>query len=119
MFRRDIQNSDLIFFVDNQAVCASLVKGASSQPDIARIVAVTHLLWALLSVRVWVEVPSEANVSDGLSRAGVQDSWSVAQQWSLAATQCLPWQKVQELSLVDVPWSLLRWADSVTLGVCE
>ena len=69
-----LENSDIIWFVDNQGAAASLAKGSSGAPDIDRIVALSHLLWARFRARVWIEwVDSKANISDGISRDGADD----------------------------------------------
>ena len=69
-----LENSDIIWFVDNQGAAASLAKGSSGAPDIDRIVALSHLLWARFRARVWIEwVDSKANISDGISRDGAED----------------------------------------------
>ena len=53
--------------------------------DMAFIAMCSHLLLAFLRCRVWFEyVESEANVSDGLSRDGLSDTWSQQQGWSLS-----------------------------------
>ena len=42
--------------------------------------------------RVYVEyVPSDANISDDLSRDGVRDQWTQAKPWSLFTASCAPW----------------------------
>ncbi|CAE7513615.1 DNMT3B [Symbiodinium sp. CCMP2592] len=87
-FRRKLAGAEIIWFIDNQSVCASLVRGASSVDDMSTLVAVTHLLWATLGARVWIEwVDSESN----------------------------PWHEFRELSLLQLSDALLRWADD-TLG---
>ena len=43
-----------------------------------------HLAAAKLSCRLWFEwVPTDMNCSDGLSRDGILDSWSLQQDWNL------------------------------------
>ena len=72
-----LRSSDVIWFVDNQGAASSLAKGSSGAPDIDRLVALSHLVWARLHVRVWIEwVDSEANISDGISRYGFDDETS-------------------------------------------
>ena len=111
-FRRKLAGAEIIWFIDNQSVCASLVRGASSVDDMSSLVAVTHLLWATLGARVWIEwVDSESNVSDGLSRAGCSDAWTKARAWQLAETPCLPWHLFRDMSLLQASESLSRWAD--------
>ena len=50
-----IAGSDIVWFIDNQAAIASLVKGSSSQADISAIVAVVHFNFARLGLRVYFE----------------------------------------------------------------
>ena len=67
-----------------QAV-AALVRGTSSQEDVHEIVQATHLTLHRLSTRVWWEwIDSSSNPSDGLSRCGLQDQWTVDQHWILS-----------------------------------
>ena len=48
-----------------------------------------HAIFARLGVRVWIEyVESASNPSDGLSRAGLEDAWTVAQGWTLKEVPC-------------------------------
>ena len=69
-----ITQSDIIWFVDNQGAASSLAKGSSGVQDVDRIVALSHLVWARLRARVWIEwVDSKANISDGISRDGLDD----------------------------------------------
>ena len=58
-FSRLLCNRDVLLFIDNQAVAAALVRGSSPADDISIIVSATHLLWARLACRAWIEwVPS-------------------------------------------------------------
>ena len=42
------------------------------------------LLLMQMKYKVWLEwVDSDSNVSDGLSRAGVSDPWTLSQGWTL------------------------------------
>ena len=114
-FAQQLHQRDVLLFVDNQAIVAALVRGTSPSPDIARIVSACHLVWAVLGARVWVEwVPTDSNVSDGLSRAGTRDKWTCSQGWCLRDVTCIPWHAFQKLQLIDLPKALLHWA--LTLG---
>ena len=76
---------DVIWYVDSQPACQLLMKGSSSVPDLCIIAALTQLLLARMGSRVyWEWVESDANASDGLSRAGLHDAWSLQQGWLLA-----------------------------------
>ena len=64
---------DMLWFVDNESACSTLVRGASSQEDVAGIAECTHLVVMALGCRIWWEwVDTKANPSDGLSRDGLQ-----------------------------------------------
>ncbi len=79
---------DAIWYVDNEAAVASLIKGSSQQPDVHAICQFSQVLIHTLGGRVWWEwINSESNPSDGLSRAGLSDPWSVNQGWSLTELQ--------------------------------
>ena len=79
-----LAEQDILWFVDNQAAMASLIKGSSSQCDICTVAAATSLWSARLDSRIWFEyVESEANISDGLSRLGLSDPWTCSQGWAL------------------------------------
>ena len=80
----DIRGHDVLWFIDNQAALSCLVKGSSTCPDMARIAVLCHLMLAKLGCRVFFEyVASDDNPSDGLSRNGLLDNWSLEQNWSL------------------------------------
>ena len=71
---------DVIWFVDNVSALAVMVKGNTAQYDAGIVCATTHLLWAAIEAKVWFEwVVSDDNPSDGLSRLGLQDAWTLAQ----------------------------------------
>ena len=74
------KHSDVTWFIDNEAAAAAGIRGASGEPDVTAIVQAAHLLWLNLGTRVWIEwIDSASNPSDGLSRAGLQDPWTLAQ----------------------------------------
>ena len=107
---KGLEGRDVLLFVDNQAVCSSLAKGASSAADVGLICTVCHLLWAKFSSPVWIEwVPSDDNPADGLSRDGVEDDWTRQQAWTCAADPCLPWTEASQLALLNIPNALLHW----------
>ena len=71
-YREDIKGRDVIFFIDNQSVCAALTKGCSRSLDIQIMASAWHLALLRLGARVWIEwVPSNENPADILSREGV------------------------------------------------
>ena len=110
VFAEHMEQRDVIWFCDNQVVCSALVRGSCASDDIASIVVLCHLLWASVSARVWVEwVPSEANVSDGLSRSGTADDWTRQQDWLLGTTPCLPWHLIHTEPLLSAVETLRHW----------
>jgi hypothetical protein len=81
---KQLRNQDVIWFIDNQAACSALVKGSSSHGDLAALAAIAQLMLTKLGTRTYFEwVDTEANPADGLSRAGVNDEWTVSQHWHL------------------------------------
>ena len=61
-----------------------MAEGACSSADCAYIISACHLLWSRLGCRTWIEwVPSDDNPADGLSGAGLLDTWTVQQGWQL------------------------------------
>ena len=61
-------------FIDNMGVLCSLVLGHSKSVDLSLPVYSTILHVAQIKARVWFEyVDSNANISDGPSRTGVED----------------------------------------------
>ena len=116
----ELAGHDVLLFIDNTSVCSALVKGGSTAADISLLACAAHLLWNFLQCRVYVEyVPSDANISDGLSRDGAQDEWTQAQSWPLFTACCAPWHDLCPHGLGESWKYLLRWgrAEAVALGV--
>ena len=66
---------DVVWFIDNEGACSTLVRGACTEEDMSGIDECTHFLVMELSVRVgWEWIDTHANPSDGLSRRGTDDS---------------------------------------------
>ena len=66
-------NSDVLWFIDNEAACSTLIRGASREEDVGTIAELTHLHLLRLQCRVWFEwIDSKANPSDPLSRVGLE-----------------------------------------------
>ena len=64
-----VQGRDVIFFIDNQSVCAALAKGATKSDDLQAFTTAWHARAHKLGVRVWFEwVDSKSNPADELSR---------------------------------------------------
>ncbi len=61
---------DAFWYIDNTVALSAVVKGSSSDPDLARAAAAIHLSMALSGTRVWFEyIESESNWADEPSRA--------------------------------------------------
>ena len=74
--------------MDNTPAEAALIRGYSTKGDTADIVASAQLIAAHMDARIWYfHVDSDSNPSDGLSRDGLQDTWTVdmatARGWRL------------------------------------
>jgi hypothetical protein len=104
VFRPDLlQDTDVIWFLDNSGAEAGLISGYSSCDDSASILGFTHICLASLNSRAWFEhVPSDENPSDGLSRDGLDDKWTKEQGWDLTE---LPFPDFS--NLIDLPLSEL------------
>ena len=91
-FKDILRGRSVLWFEDNSAVLAGLVKGSSSAPELDQGVAVAHLLLAALQVRVWFEyVESASNWSDGVSRELDQDPWAKDNGFPVAMAQVPQW----------------------------
>lgn len=82
-----LANQDLLYmlyFTDNQASAASLIRVTSSEEDVLFLVQQVHLRFLAMHSRVWYEwLDSESNPSDGLSRLGLADPWTLSQPWQV------------------------------------
>jgi len=99
--KESLRGRDVIWFVDNIGALQVLIKGNSAQFDAGNVCAAAHLLWASLGTRVWFEwVASDDNPSDGLSRKGLLDEWTLKQtpKWQIAEYTAPDW-----FSLSDLP----------------
>ena len=80
-----LRGVDILWFIDNCAAVASLVRHTSSQIDVRNLSQYSHLLLSHYQCRCWYEwIDSHSNPSDGLSRDGLKDSWTLQQGWNLA-----------------------------------
>ena len=76
---------DCIWFIDNSGAVSSLIRCTSSQEDVHQLVQFSAVLVHSLHARIWYEwIDSESNPSDGLSRDGLKDQWTLAQPWEVA-----------------------------------
>ncbi len=78
-------DDDVVWFVDNAAAVAALVRTTCAQQDVRNIAQYSQFLHFKYRCRIWFEwIDSRSNLSDGLSRAGLSDSWTMQQGWNLA-----------------------------------
>ena len=79
-----LASCDILWWGDNESAIAALARGTSSQDDVHELVQATHLTLHRLSRRVWWEwIDTSSNPSDGLSRSGLSDPWTLQQNWML------------------------------------
>ena len=82
LLQRYVRGRDCIVFCDNASAVAALIRGASHAEDAGGIAELFHVVCLNLGSRVWLEwIDSLSNPADGLSRAGVHDSWTSRQEW--------------------------------------
>lgn len=94
----DLVDRDIIWFIDNEAACSTLIRGASSQEDVQVIAEASQLLWALRRLRVWIEwIDTDSNPSDGLSRDGLACSWCAARGIVPTIAEAPPWASADAL----------------------
>ena len=80
-----LADQDLLWFVDNEAAASAMIRGSGGSVDVDKNVQLSSILLLRLRARLWIEwVNSDANPSDGLSRAGLADHWTQSQAWDLA-----------------------------------
>ena len=86
------RNQDVIWFIDNEAAAAALIRGGSGSTDVDKMAQIAHHMFLQLNARVWVEwINSDANPADGLSREGFLDSWTKLQPWELRVPEQPDW----------------------------
>ena len=69
-----LENSQCVFYLDNEAARGSLVNGSSSQPQGACLVKAFVLTEMNCQVKVWfARVPTSSNIADGPSRLDVTE----------------------------------------------
>ena len=84
LYSSHLQDSDWLWFLDNQAAVSAAVKSMSTEQDVFEIAHYAALIGARMNARAWHDwVDSESNLSDGLSREGLDCSWSQSQPWHL------------------------------------
>ena len=88
---------EIVWFVDNEAALSSLIRGTSRTEDVGHIAACTQLAMMEHSCSAWYEwIDSASNPSDGLSRDGVRDEWTIKQGWDLTEIPPTAFQKVAD-----------------------
>ena len=72
---RMITGSDVIFFIDSMPALYTLMAGKSKVADLSTLAFGCHIGLTRFTVTPWFEyVESDANIADGGSRVGVEDS---------------------------------------------
>ena len=80
-----LRGRDVFLFIDNEAAVAAHIRCGTSAADVRTMIHAFHWQLQTAGVRVWIEwIDSDSNPSDGLSRLGCEDPWTVQQGWSLA-----------------------------------
>ena len=73
-----LRSLDILWFIDNEAAANSFIRGDSRESDVHSIVQFSYLLYRHLQCRVWFGwIGSHSNPSDGLSRLGLLDQWTM------------------------------------------
>ena len=74
------RNADVLWFIDNSAAVAKTIRATSQEEDVHEVAAAAACVRTQLCCRAWFEwIDSESNPSDGLSRLGLADEWSMSQ----------------------------------------
>ena len=98
------QGREILWFVDNEGAVSSLIRGAARVEDIDQVAALTTVKQATLKASIWFEwIDSDSNPSDGLSRDGVVDPWTVDQGWELTDLGSPDWSHI----FADSAWAKL------------
>ena len=91
------QGADVTWFIDNEAACSSVIRGASRHGDIASLAALTHLAVFRCDCRLWFEwIDSDSNPADGFSRKGIHDPWTIQHRWLLEELAPFTWEQLSE-----------------------
>ena len=105
LLQREVFQRDVLIFVDNEAAVSALIRGASRVADAAQLTELFHALLLRLAARAWVEwVDSDSNPADGLSRRGLQDPWTIRQDFIL--------RHVDATAFPPVDVDVLYWMDA-------
>jgi hypothetical protein len=86
------EDRDARWFLDNTVALSSMIKGSSSEPDLARAAASLHLALAHQRSRVWFEyIESDSNWADEPSRALWTSSFLRSHKFSAEAGTVPAW----------------------------
>ena len=86
------QHRAVLWFEDNAAVLASVIKGCSSEEEMDAGMASIHTLAAAVSTRIWFEwVESKANWADEASRLLLAGPWAAANGFRMARRSVPTW----------------------------
>ena len=89
-----LRGADVTWYIDNEAAASAGIRASSGLPEVDIMMQVAHMLWLHLDMRVWIEwIDSHSNPSDGLSRDGYADAWTLQQQWHLTTVADPPWSE--------------------------
>ena len=75
-----------------------MVRGSTSADDVSLFIHLVHLKLMRINARGWFEwIDSDSNPSDGLSRAGLKDGWTLDQGWDLSLAKPYVIERVEDL----------------------
>ena len=93
-----LRSCDMVWFIDNESAASALVRATYAETDILLMVQQAHLQFHALKIRPWFEwIDSESNPSDGLSRLGLLDPWTLTQDWDVRSFDFPPLLEPQNL----------------------
>ena len=81
-WKANLQNRDVLFFVDNEPAREALIRGSSAADDSSHYVTWCRLLCAEVGAAVWyARVASPSNISDGPSRGSFSSLIAAGARW--------------------------------------
>ncbi len=96
------RDRDAIWFLDNTVALSSMVKGSSTEPDLARAAASLHLALAYQRSRIWFEyIESDSNWADEPSRSLWSSSFLRTQQFCAMTGNVPSWPWTDEEGRVE------------------
>ena len=101
---RRLAGRDVIWFIDNETVCASAIRGTSSLWEVSTILDSAILCLSRQRTRIWYEwIDSKSNPSDGLSRIGISCPIAIelcqSNLWEFEPLTALPAARVKDLGV--------------------